>query len=210
MKRLQLGENGFILVYVLMLMVVLMFLGVSGISTSIFESKMAGNNAVHKQTFHEADGGTEVGIRLLAENMNCMLQGGFSPTSVSSGIGDGIHFDATRQEFWITNNLLDDPGLPDPAITTTTNAKYKDFWYSTAYGTNYLRINGKTKLTIGTAIQMSAGYEGRGRGVGTDGAYLVFDINSLHLGERNSETGICTGYRVDSQFSNSPHGDCVY
>ena len=115
-----------------------------------------------------------------------------------------------KSKFWMTNNELENPGLPDPSVTVTTDSKYKDFWYNTAYGTNYLRINGKTKLTLGAAIQMSAGYEGRGRGVGTDGAYLEFDINSLHQGTRNSESGICIGYRVDSQFSNSPYGICQY
>lgn len=207
----QTNEDGFILVYVLILVVVLMILGVSGIGTSIFESQMAGNNALHKQTFYESDGGTEVGIRLIAENMKCI--GGFTPTADADNvvtIGNGISLHSSRNEFWITNNILVDPGLPDPAITDTTNADFRDFWYDTAYGTNSLRINGKTRLTEGAAIQMSAGYEGRGRGVGTDGAYLEFDINSLHQGARNSETGICIGYRVDSQFSNSPAGKCAY
>jgi hypothetical protein len=208
MKRQQASEDGFVLVYVLMLMVVLMILGVSGIGTSIFETKMASNNALHKQTFYEADGGTEVGIRLVAENMKCI--GGFSSASMTSGIGDGINVVSGRHEFWITNNLLVDPGLPDPFLTDTTSTKHRDFWYNTEHGTNHLRINSKTKLTTGAAIQMSAGYEGRGRGVGTDGAYLKFDINSLHQGTRNNQSGICIGYRVDSQFSNSPYGNCVY
>ena len=183
----QMNEDGFVIVYSLMLTVVLMVLGVSGIGTSIFESKMAKNNALHKQTFYEADGGTEVGIRLLAENMKCI--GGFGSTFISAGIGAGqIHLDPTRKEFWITNNLLDDPGLPDPAITDINDVHYKDFWYDSEHGTNYLRINGKTTLTLGSAIQMSPGYEGRGRGIGTDGAELECAINSLIQGMLNSET----------------------
>ena len=65
-------EQGFILVWALLLMVVVTLLGVSGISTSIFETKMAANEALHKQAFYQADGGTENSIALLKHNITCI------------------------------------------------------------------------------------------------------------------------------------------
>ncbi len=216
MKRQHTQEDGFVLVFVLMLMVVLMLLGVSGIGTSIFESKMTGNNALHKQTFYEADGGTEVGISLIGQNMNCQDQGGFDASSGINTIGAGqVKFHDSRSNFYVTNNELQDPGLSDPTMvladyTGTIPETTPDFIYNTEHGINYLRINSRNEMIKGNAFQASAGYEGRGRGSGTDGAYLVFGINSLHLGARNSETGVCLGYVPDNQFSSNPYDDCVY
>ncbi len=47
----NLGQQGFILVWALLLMIVVTLLGVAGISTSIFEERMAANEALHQQIF---------------------------------------------------------------------------------------------------------------------------------------------------------------
>ena len=46
----------------------------------------------------------------------------------------------------------------------------------------------KTSLSIGSAIQMAAGYEGIGKGTAGAGASTIYDIYAQHLGKRNSET----------------------
>ena len=45
------------------------------------------------------------------------------------------------------------------------------------------------------AIQMAAGYEGKGYSIGGGGTYLVYDIRSQHLGKNNSEVIIGIKYR---------------
>ena len=65
-------------------------------------------------------------------------------------------------------------------------------------------------MMAGASLQQLAGYEGKGKGIGNDGAFLVFDIKVERIGERNSRTGICISYQVENQFAYNPSGNCVY
>ncbi len=42
----------------------------------------------------------------------------------------------------------------------------------------------------GSALQMVAGYEGKGKGAAGGGAYIEYRLHSQHVGLRNSETKI--------------------
>ena len=211
-KKTGQGEEGFVLVWSLLLMVVLLLLGTSGIGTSIFETQMAANSALHKQVFYQADGGTEVGLDLLKQNINCIS--GFASASFGSdttadpytGGDGGIHLNNGKENFWVRNNILNDI----PAASDTNRDLFYPFNYPAGAPHTNVRINGRTKLTTGAAIEMTAGYEGRGKSIGQDGAGLVYDINAQYMGVRNSVSTICTKYRVDSQFAGSPAGDCLY
>ncbi len=203
-KKTGQGEEGFVLVWSLLIIVVLMLLGTFGISTSIFESKMAVNDALHKQAFYQADGGTEVGLDLLRQNINCIS--GFQTTSFSTTGGDGgITMRAGRENFWITNYS---------SGTTAASDANRDFYYpqdAPAPHTN-IRIN---KLPLaggqaGSTIGMS-GYGALGTSNAQNtGNFPVYNINAQHAGARNTESAICTNYRVDPQFAKSPAGDCLY
>jgi len=210
-KRTRLGEEGFILVWALLLMVVMLLLGVSGIGTSIFEAMMSGNEALHKQSFYEADGGTEVGVALLRNNIDCIS--GFSSNTLDGGIAlynhelvNGTLQVKDKKNFWMSNNDVD--GISQASYTN------RDMYYPLSAGpddphTN-IRINGVTQMTVGSSLEMTAGYKGRGKSLGADGASLVYQINTQRIGNRNSRQAICTRYRVDSQYSTSPAEDCYY
>jgi hypothetical protein len=196
------NEKGFILVWALLLLVVVMILGVSGISTSIFETKMAANEALHTQAFYQADGGTENGIALLKHNITCIS--GFSG---SGPVLDGdIKVKGGSENFWLTNNS-------NSVVPMASNTNW-DFYYPAASNqvgihTNG-RINGSTKLVAGSSLTQLAGYEGKGKSIGADGAFLVYDIKVERVGERNSRSAICTSYRVGNQFASNPAQNCVY
>jgi hypothetical protein len=199
-------EQGFILVWALLLMVVVTLLGISGVSTSIFETKMAANEALHKQTFYQADGGTENAIGLLKHNINCIS--GFSSYSLDGDIAltDGTGGTRDNKNLWVTNNLTSEI---DMASDTD-----RDFYYPSGYTagrphTNG-RINGAVRMMAGASLQQLAGYEGKGKGIGSDGAFLIFDFKVERIGERNSRTGISISYKVENQFAANPSGVCVY
>ena len=200
MKRKNIaGEQGFILVWVLLLLVVVSLLGVAGISTSIFETKMAANEALHTQTFYQADGGTENGIALLKHNITCI-------TGFTKPLDGGIAVETGKENFWLKNNEMD-------GIEMASDAK-RDFYYPVGHAagephTNG-RINGVVKMTAGSALEQVAGYEGKGKGVGNDGAFLTYDIKIERVGSRNSRTAICLAYRVENQFATSPANECIY
>jgi len=204
-RRYVADEQGFILVWALLLLVVVTLLGVSGVSTSIFETRMAANEAVHKQTFYQADGGTENGLALLKHNITCIT--GFSGTGPLDG---DIQIVPGKENFWLTNNLTTEILMP------SDDDSNRDFYYPSNYAANpgtphtNGRINGTVKMVAGASLQMLAGYEGKGKGIGSDGAFLTYDIKVEHIGVRNSKTGVCTKYRVENQFAPYPSGDCYY
>jgi hypothetical protein len=65
----------------------------------------------------------------------------------------------------------------------------------TAGSRTNLSIYGSTQLSTGNAIQMVAGYEGKGKGVGSGGAYLMYNVYSEHMGRDNSQAMIMSQWR---------------
>ena len=158
-QRYVADERGFVLVWALLLLVVLTLLGVAGISTSIFETKMAANEALHKRAFYQADGGTQNAISLLGHNITCIsgfqddtLDGGIMMATTATG---NPSTSGHSRNFWISNNLDKIPMASD------TN---RDFYYPSnagAVGTDLPhtngRINGNIKMMAGASIQQLAG-----------------------------------------------------
>jgi hypothetical protein len=63
MERLSLGDQkGVVLVIALIMLLVLTFLGISSISSNVFETKISGNERFGSASFYAASGGVEVGI----------------------------------------------------------------------------------------------------------------------------------------------------
>lgn len=66
---------------------------------------------------------------------------------------------------------------------------------------------GETRLTSGSAIQMAAGYEGKGKAAATGGGIIAYTIHSRHEHRQtNSESHIVIGYR----HLIGQEGDCKY
>lgn len=207
MKRLgTVNEQGFIMVWSLLLLIVVTLLGVSSISTSIFEDKMAANEALHKQAFYEADGGTEVGLAALKHNINCIS--GFGGRNIDGiiYIEDNDDNSATSLNFWLENSNIN-------GITMASDSD-RDFYYPVGYlpGDPHSngKINGRVFAMAGGSFVQLAGYEDLAKNIADGGAYLTYDFKVEHVGTRNSRSGICLSYRVDSQFASNPSGNCVY
>ncbi len=63
MNRPKLGnEKGVAIVVALLMLIVLTLIGISSISSSVFESKISGNERFGSAAFYAADGGVDVGI----------------------------------------------------------------------------------------------------------------------------------------------------
>ena len=194
------NEKGSLLVIAVVILMLLTLIGISITTTTSIELQIAGNDKLQKKAFYTADGATHVASELLEQNLGCMA--GF--TDSGGGIIDisGNNPDpadstdlatvrVTNLSFWENTNLVD----PDPSDTN------RDLFFpATAAAdasiphTNLL-MGGNTALSQGSAIQMSAGYEGKGKGVGAGGAYILYNMFSQHLGQVNSESVIQTSWR---------------
>jgi len=51
-----------------------------------------------------------------------------------------------------------------------------------------VKVGGTTSLAIGGAVQMIAGYEGKGKGAAGGGAWVLYHIRSRHMGFDSSDS----------------------
>jgi len=187
------NEDGSALILAILMLAVLTIIGISSITTSTIEIKIAANDKVYKQSFYEADGGTEVGRELLEQNIACSL--GFPNDDFY--IGTAAPFVKVKKKDFYLN--VDEPTGEYPSDTNW------DFYYPdndntdntedfTIPHTKVLAF-GNTILSTGSALQMAAGYEGKGKGSAGGGAQIIYNIYSEHQGRQNSKSRIKINYR---------------
>ncbi len=110
MKRLSFGDQkGVALVVALIMLLVLTFLGISSISSSVFEAKISGNERWGSTAFYAAAGGVDVGISRIPDI-----------TAYSGSIGT----DETYRSGKMT------PRTPQPSkiLGTLTRPGYESSW----------------------------------------------------------------------------------
>lgn len=183
------SESGSTIVVALMIIAIISILAISDIYSSFTETNIAAQDVRYKMAFYRADGGTQLAAELLEQNVNCV--GGFT----SSTIGD-VAVDVP--DFWL--NL----SATEPSDTN------RDFHFPSGYGrgaphTN-IAVGGNTALSTGGAIQMAAGYEGKGKGAAAGGAHIAYDIVSGHVGSFNSRAMV----RLQWRHVIGQEGPCLY
>lgn len=214
------GESGFILVLTMFILIVLTLIGLSAISTTEIELQIAGNDRVHKETFYLADGGSETGIQLVEENVSCpkgfTVAAGFDNNDPSTfrtiqgvQVADAkFAFDETIGQMAASHAVTDPANLAAYPSDTARSVRipFDPAAPSDATPHTNLAIWGETRLSAGSAIQMAAGYEGKGKSAGSSGAYIAYQIHSQHLGLLNSQSIVRTEWR----HLVGQEGDCNY
>ena len=145
-------EEGTVLIVALLMLILLTVIGISASTISSIDIQIAGNEKMYKTAFYAADGGTEIGSELLEQNIE--LRGFTSSTVGQANVHD--------LEFWSNTSW---------SATNDVDIKIS----SVDVG---LKMRGNSQLSTGGAIQLVAGYEGKGKGAGGSGAYMVHDIRS--------------------------------
>ncbi len=216
------GEQGFVLVMALIALVVLSLIGLAAMNTSNIEKTIAQNINEAEKNFYGADGGTEAGIEILEWNLSSPL--GFNGTGID---------DTNPGTFWPIGGLQisdskfaydqNENDLPwDPVAAGLNPGAAFDANYVASDGARSIRIPetmaiandgaphtnvaiyGTTTLGAGSAIQMGAGYEGKGRGAAGGGSVINYQINSRKIGFSNSQSYIRRGW----QHSVGSEGNC--
>jgi hypothetical protein len=190
------NSNGGVTIAALLILAVLTIIGISSITTSNMEVQIATNDKVHKMAFYAADGGSELGTELLELNIAC--PSGFA----SDNLGPNTVITAVDRDFWMQSA---EPVVIPPA--TYPSDTERDVLINTAAGTNTnLSIFGETAFGVGGAIQMAAGYEGKGKGAAGGGVSLLYEIHSQHMGFANSESVVAIHWRHNI----GSEGTCEY
>lgn len=205
------NENGSALIFAILILAVLTIIGISSNKTSTVEVKIASNDKVYKQSFYEADGGTEFGRELLEQNIACAT--GFPNDDFY--IGAAAPFLKVNGQAFYLNTVEPDQDYPAEGNAPNLETRW-DFYYpdndDTDNTENFnlphtkIKTFGNTELSSGNALQMVAGYEGKGKSAAGGGAKIIYDLYSRHVGNQNSRVTIMINYRhVIGQ-----EGNCSY
>jgi len=183
------SETGSTIVVALMIIAIISMLAISDIFNSFTETNIASQDVRYKLAFYRADGGTELAAELLEQNVNCAT--GFTNSTIGNVAVD-------VPDFWL-NLSADKP--------SDTN---RDFYFPSGYNpgkphTN-ITVGGNTALSTGGAIQMAAGYEGKGKGAAAGGVHIAYDIVSGHDGSFNSKAVV----RLQWRHVIGQEGPCLY
>lgn len=178
------NQHGSALVVALLMLVVLTLLGIAATTTSTIEVQLSGNEKMYKTAFYNADAGAEVGSELIEQSIE---ERDWTDNS------DHDQIKVTNGDFYL-NRLSNTP--PPLHIPSDSNRDaYIPFDYAgTAPHTN-LKVRGNSQLSTGSALQLAAGYEGKGKGAGSGGAWVVYDVRSQRIGVRNSQARIMLQWR---------------
>ena len=103
------GQRGFVLIFALVILVTLTFLGFMASRTAVMEMTLSNNERLQRQTFSVADGGTMAATRILQENIDCPA--GFSPWVISKGVG-AIQFKASAAIIGQGSEVIYNSDLP--------------------------------------------------------------------------------------------------
>jgi len=179
------------------MLLILVIIGVSATQNTSIELQIAGNDKVHRQTFYQADGGTELGIRLTYENALCVNVDGFAnPDDPNDLVLGKIIVDKTDLSFATPGHT----GLATYYPNTLNNAP------STS-----LTIGGVAVSTAGAGFQDIAGYDYLGKSAAAGGTHLLYDIQSRHSGETNSQSGVDIQWKLTTNIvNNASSDDCQY
>ncbi len=208
------NESGFVLIISMFVLVILSLIGIAATTTTTLELQIAGNDKVIRDAFHKADAGIENIIEVVEQNLLCPLGFSAAPagfdnddsSEASSFVLGGV--DVFDNTFALDEFQSEIAGAPTPTSTTLPHYSSNSDMILGDIPSDTLRTLripadpanrvdteehtntaawGVTKYLAGSAIQMAAGYEGKGKGAATGGGSIVYEIHSQHIGQSNSE-----------------------
>ena len=179
------NQRGNSLVVALLMLACLTLLGIAALKTSTVELQISGNDRVAKKAFYAADGGTEMASELLEQNIE--------ERSWADNTDRG-NVRVANGNFYLNR----ESDTPDPIPSDANRDAYYPRDAAGAAPHTNIKVRGKSEISTGSAIQLAAGYEGRGKGAAGGGAWIIYDVRAQHLdnrGNRNTQARVNLGWR---------------
>ena len=186
------NKRGSALVVALLMLVVLTLIGISATTTTTFELQIAGNDKLYKRAFYAADGATEMGGELLEQNIEDrdwdFGADGVNPPSSTNPLNRGnVRLESPNP--YMNREPMD--GIPSEA---NRDGVYPRTAIDSEPHTN-IKAVGNTTLSTGSAVQLIAGYEGKGKGAAGGGAWITYDVRAERLDVSDTEVRVLLGWR---------------
>lgn len=206
------NQKGSVLVVALLMLVVLTLIGISATTTTTFELQIATNDKLFKRAFYAADGATEMCGEVIEQNIderdwNNKITRGNLAVLRQTKKEDGTLVDLADGNLYL--NRDDDliPSTTDQTVSGLPTDENCDLIYPlTAVNTGTwtmipdaahtsMKVVGNTTLSTGSAVQLIAGYEGKGKGASAGGAWVTYDIRANRNDVRDTQARILLGWR---------------
>lgn len=196
------NEGGYVLLGVLLILVLVTIIGMAANTNTSLEIQIAGNDRIHKETFYQADGGTQIGMRLVEESLG--TPGGFTALDVNNILKDAV--DPNNTILIVDKTLSENTNIARNQNSMSDAARdvvYFPDGYNSALTlsannlsphTNII-VDGVTSIVAGAGLQMLAGYEGKGKGTAGGGGQILYSIYSQHMGRAQSESVVKVEWR---------------
>jgi len=186
------NNRGSALVVALLMLVVLTLIGISATTTTTFELQIAGNDKLYKRAFYAADGATEMGGELIEQNIEerdwDFGEDGVNDVSSSNPLARGnVRVESPNP--YMNREPMD--GVP---TDTNRDAVYPRTALNSEPHTN-IKAVGNTTLSTGSAVQLIAGYEGKGKGAAGGGAWITYDVRAERRDVSDTDVRILLGWR---------------
>lgn len=198
------GNEGFVLVAALLVLLVLTIIGIIATANTSTELQIAANDKIYKETFYRAEAGLSLGTELLEQNLACATGFQGSGSVLLEGAIRVQEQKKNQLAFW-ANGPLDpnlkpaDAGEGQRVIGRTVDADVvfpvqTNSDSAVQAGVGHLYIGGQSEPVFGGGLEMAAGYEGRGKGASQGGAVRVYDLYSQYSGPGQSEVILLQGW----------------
>lgn len=170
-------ENGYILITVLLLLLVLTILGIAAMNNSSVENILSGNIRLRESNLTKADAGMEISTALIQRTVREQDTRGFA--------------NLINPVFAATDNSY----LPTELRSTAFDTDTQDIQFAVNNQNVTVDIDKMyTKWMGGSAIEFASGYEGAGKGAGS-GFYSYYRVNATGAGLAGSSAQVGAIYR---------------
>jgi hypothetical protein len=206
------NQKGSVLVVALLILVVLTLIGISATTTTTFELQIATNDKLFKRAFYAADGATEMCGEVIEQNIderdwnNTITRGNLAVWRQTKK-EDGTLVDLADGNLYLNRDDDFIPSTTDQTVSGLPSDENYDLIYPlTAVNTSTwtmipdavrtsMKVVGNTTLSTGSAVQLIAGYEGKGKGASAGGAWITYDIRANRNDVRDTQARILLGWR---------------
>ena len=191
------SQKGAALVIAVLILLILTVIGIYAVSTSTFETKIAGFEREFKEAFYTADSGEPIGIALtkaIIHHVPSAVGDLPTPWNNASLIDDDDLFDAAGAlEIFTDGKNSDTPNSDPPDIKSDVAGNNLGLPNDVLLRVDIDRLS--SYQMPGGATEYGSGYEGIGQGGGGEVA-ILYAIDSIgRYTFTNAESGIEAGYR---------------
>jgi hypothetical protein len=199
------NEDGFVMIASLLILLVLTMLGIAVNKNTTTEWQIAMNDRLHKETFYLADAAAELTFDVVAQNCDCRSADCRISGAEGTNNDIGIVKSNFLQSFAEGGTLVLIPSdnardIVFPAIFNNTSVVNEKDTNEQPHAN--INVGRDTELPEGSAIQMAAGYEGLGKGIGSNPSFKYY-INVQQIGKNGSVSVLCTQYRLTGALSSN-------